>query len=279
MSRYETLLPLTLDIQDSDSFTIKEVGKTDGFDGHSLRAYSYFGDEMPDIENTVESINSIKQKYSKIREASKPPTFALTYGGTFRTLMKNCGFGENQAKSIEAEYHDLYQVSDQWVQDKIDQAYTDGYVTVAFGLRVRTPLLVQSVHGSKLAFEAESEGRSAGNALGQSFGMLNCRAFNEFMERVWNSPYKYLIKPCALIHDAIYLVFKNNIKIVDWVNRNLIECMQWQELPEIQHPDVKLGAELDLHYKSWDQPVTIPNNATQPEIRATCVAKKTEYEQ
>jgi len=251
----------------------------DGYDGHSLRAYSYFGDEMPDIENTVESINSIKQKYSKIREASKPPTFALTYGGTFRTLMKNCGFGENQAKGIEAEYHDLYQVSDQWVQDKIDQAYTDGYVTVAFGLRVRTPLLVQSVHGSKLAFEAESEGRSAGNALGQSFGMLNCRAFNEFMERVWNSPYKYLIKPCALIHDAIYLVFKNNIKIVDWVNRNLIECMQWQELPEIQHPDVKLGAELDLHYKSWDQPVTIPNNATQPEIRATCVAKKTEYEQ
>lgn len=48
----------------------------DKYDGHSLRAYAYFGDSMPDIENTVESINSIADKYKHLRQDSKAPTFA-----------------------------------------------------------------------------------------------------------------------------------------------------------------------------------------------------------
>jgi len=36
---------------------------TDGYDGHSLRAYGYFGDQMPDIDPTsVDSINSIAKR-------------------------------------------------------------------------------------------------------------------------------------------------------------------------------------------------------------------------
>ena len=41
----------------------KEKVYKDGYDGHCLRAYSYFGTQMPDIINTVDSINSIKKKY------------------------------------------------------------------------------------------------------------------------------------------------------------------------------------------------------------------------
>lgn len=119
-----------------------------------------------------------------------------------------------------------------------------------------------------MPYEASAEGRSAGNAVsGQSYGLLNCRAANEFMQRVRNSPYKYDIKICAQIHDACYFLFKNDIDVVEWVNINLIECMQWQELPEIQHPQVKLGAELDIYYPSWETAIKIPNNATQTTIR------------
>ena len=50
----------------------------DGYDSHSIRAFSYFGDQMPDIENTVESINTIPDKYNKLRSESKGPTFLLT---------------------------------------------------------------------------------------------------------------------------------------------------------------------------------------------------------
>ena len=56
----------------------KEKVYTDGYDGHCLRAYSYFGTQMPDIINTVDSINSIKKKYPNLRSDSKAPTFLLT---------------------------------------------------------------------------------------------------------------------------------------------------------------------------------------------------------
>ena len=64
-----------------DALLTKDINKikvyTDGYDGHSLRAFNYFRDQMPDIEDTVESINSIKDKYDHLRSDSKNPTFAL----------------------------------------------------------------------------------------------------------------------------------------------------------------------------------------------------------
>ena len=78
------------------------------------------------------------------------------------------------------------------------------------------------------------------------------------------------IKPVALIHDAIYLLIKDDIECVKWVNDNLIEEMSWQELPEIQHPDVHLGAELDIYYPNWNNAITLPNNISEEEILAIC---------
>lgn len=243
----------------------------EGYDGHCLRAFSYFPDRLPDIVDTVESINSIADKYPEIRQESKAPTFALTYQGTHYTLMNNLGFPEAVAKQIEANYHELYKVSDEWVQAKLDQAAIDGYVTVAFGLRVRTPLLARSLRNhSSTPYEAQAEGRTAGNALGQSYGMLTNRALNAFMQKVWDSPYRLDILPVATIHDAIYLLMKDDIEVVKWVNDHLIQEMQWQNLPEIQHDQVKLGAELDLFYPSWAQNVTLPNYASIQEIRQRC---------
>lgn len=243
----------------------------EGYDGHCLRAFSYFPDRLPDIENTVESINSIKSKYPEVRQDSKGPTFALTYQGTWITLHKNLGFPEDVAKQIEKNYHELYQVSDQWVQKKLDEAAKTGFVEVAFGLRVRTPLLAQTMRGrTKVPYEAEAEGRTAGNALGQSYGLLTNRACNEFMQKVWDSPYCNDIKPVAMIHDAIYLMFKNDIDVVEWVNKELIKSMEWQELPEIQHDSVKIGAALDIFYPNWANDITLPVGANQKQIREAC---------
>ncbi len=243
----------------------------DGYDGHCLRAFSYFGDEMPDIVDTVESINSIADKYPDMRQDSKAPTFALTYQGMWKTLVNNLGWTEKKAKRIEANYHDLYKVSDKWVQDKLGEASNTGYVEVAFGLRLRTPLLARTIRGhSTTPFVAEAEGRTAGNALGQSYGLLNNRAAVDFMQKVWKSPYRLDIKPVALIHDAIYLVIRDDIEVVTWVNQELIKSMEWQELPEIKHDTIKLGAELDLFWPSWASGLTVPNGATEAEISALC---------
>lgn len=249
---------------------------TDGYDGHAMRAYAYFGDQMPGIINTVDSINSIAEKsspYYPLRQESKSPTFALTYLGTYRTLMTNLGWTEEKARKVETNYQTLYQVSLQWVQTQIGIAAQQGYAEAAFGLRIRTPLLAQTYLGLKSTpREAEAEARSLGNAIsGQSYGLLNNRAAVAFMEEVWVHPeYRYLIKPVALIHDAIYLVIKDDPAIVEWVNTHLPKHMSWQQLPEIQHDQVKLGAELDIYWPDWANPVTLPNGATQVEIQALC---------
>lgn len=251
---------------------------TDGYDGHCMRAYNYFPDELPGIVDTVASINSIKEKYPKVRQASKAPTFLLTYQGTNHGLQKNLGWDANTALRIEANYHDLYRVSDKYVADKLKDASRTGYVEVAFGLRLRTPLLSRTIIGNRATpYEAEAEGRTAGNALGQSYGLLNNRAANEFMRRVWASRWRLLIKPVALIHDAIYLLIKDDIKVLEWVNNNLIECMEWQKLPEIKHDTVKLGAELSIFWPDWSNEVVIPNKSTQKEIRTQCEDFQTKY--
>lgn len=246
----------------------------DGYDGHCLRAYAYFQDQMPDIDPTsVDSINSIAKKYPDLRQESKAPTFALTYQGTFATLMKNLGWSEEKAKRIEANFHELYKASTEYIMDRLHQATRDGYVTVAFGLRLRTPMLGRSYLGLDCTpKEVAAEGRTAGNAMGQSYGLLNNRAAAAFMKRVHASPFRYDIKPVALIHDAIYLLIKNDPVVVEFANRVLIEEMSWQELPELHHDKVKIGAALDLFYPNWATPVTLPVNADIPTIKAVCKA-------
>ena len=245
---------------------------TDGFDGHCLRAHAYFGDQMPDIDPTsVESINSIAKKYKPLRQDSKVPTFALTYQGTWHTLVSNLGLHELVAKSIEANYHELYKVSDEWVANKIQQAAQSGYVTVAFGLRVRTPMLAKVIwNSSSVPYEAKAESRTAGNALGQSYGLLNNRAGIDLQERTIKSEHTLGILPSAHIHDAQYFIVKDDIDVVEWLNTNLGECMLWQNLPEIYHPDVPLGGELDIFHPTWADDYTLPNGADQKTIRNIC---------
>ncbi len=243
---------------------------TDGYDGHSLRAYSYFGEHMPDIDpSSVESINSIAKKYKQYRQDSKAPTFALTYQGTFSTLMNNCGFSEEMAKAIESAYQGMYKVSIDWVNARLEQATKDGYITVAFGLRVRTPLLAQTILNTrKTPREAAAEGRTAGNAMGQSYCLLNNRAASEFMQKVRKSKYRLDIKPCAHIHDAqYYLVRDEGFGALVYMNEHLPKAVAWQDDPEIYHDQVKLSGSVEIFYPNWNHGFDIPAYANENVIK------------
>lgn len=242
---------------------------TDGYDGHSLRAYSYFGDQMKGINpDSVSSINSIAKKYPDLRQESKPPTFALTYQGTYRTLMSNCGFPIEKAQMIEQRFREFYSASIQWVNEKLNEATRKGYVEVAFGLRLRTPLLHQVVRGlTATPYEAEAEGRTAGNALGQSWCMLNMRAVSKFMEDVRKSKYKLLIRPCAQIHDASYYLVPDNLEVVHYLNTNLVKHVRWQDHPDIYHETVKIGGEAGIFFPDWNNEITLPNGIDKAGIQ------------
>ena len=254
------------------ALTTKDPNKlkvyTDGFDGHALRAVFYWPDQFPNIDIAdPKQVNTLKKQDHPLRQKSKAPTFALTYQGTYRTLMVNCGFSEEEAKKIEGAYHVMYEVSDKWVQDRLAVAAKVGYVTVAFGLRLRTPMLRQCVLGTrKTPYEATAVGRTAGNAMGQSYGLLNSRAAMMFGREVRASKYRLDIRPCAQIHDAQYYLVRNDAHVVAWVNKHLVPHVQWQDLPEIQHDDVKLGGDLSIFYPSWADELTIPNGADAAQI-------------
>ena len=183
--------------------------------------------------------------------------------------MKNCGFTEESAKQVEKAYHELYAVSDAWVLSHINQAKIDGYVTGAFGLRVRTPMLLGS--GSKLTNLQAAESRTAGNALGQGWGLLNNRAMNAVLKRVDEAGLTDSIYPIAAIHDSCYYMIKNNAEIITWFNKVVTEEARWQNHPDIAHPLVGLEGQLDLYFPSWATPLTLPEDLNQEELINLCI--------
>ena len=240
---------------------------TDGMDGHSMRAYKYFSDQMPDIDpDNVNSINSIETKYPELRRKSKGPTFALQYMGTAHTLHKRTGFPKDQAEQIYNAFHELYKVSEEFNAHNKRVMETNGYVTCAFGLKLRTPIVSQCVLGnSKTPYEADKEARSANNAITQSWGMLLNRAMNATNRRIEDSGYSTKILPCNMIHDAGYFLVKHEARYIQFLNDVLIQEMQWNDDDLIRSTDVPMAASLELG-KSWDTLVPLHNHATQKEI-------------
>lgn len=259
-SQYDNLLKTCEDVGKSTSIT--KIGNSSKYDGHSIRAFSYFPHRVPGIIDCVSSINSIKKLFDPVRHDSKAPTFMMTYGGSEHGLVEKFGFSKKEAREIYGNYHTLYIESDEYVQRRIDEAANLGYITLAFGLRLRCPLLSNTIRKSSYQARGTSEDeRTLGNAIGQSYGQLNNRAMVAFMNHVWNSKFKYEIFPIAPIHDASYYITYDDLDAIMFVNKHLITEMQWQEDPLIAHDRVKIGAELDIAYPNWAYPFTIPNGA------------------
>ncbi len=211
-------------------------------------------------------INSIETKYPDLRRESKGPTFALQYGGTWHTLHKRGGFPKEQAEQVEKAYHELYQVSGEFNDRNKDHMVEHGYVTCAFGLKLRTPIISKTVLGtSKTPYEAEAEVRSANNAVTQSWGMLLNRAMIATNNRIEAAGYGLSILPINMIHDAGYFLVKNDPEIVKFLNDVLIEEMSWNDDDRIRSTDVPMKASLEIG-KSWDKLKPLPNKASIEEI-------------
>ncbi len=242
---------------------------TDGYDGHCLRAFAYFKDQMPDIEDNVTSINSIEDKYPKLRQKSKAPTFALTYNGTWVTLVTHSGFSDKEAKQIEANYHELYKVSDKFSERNVKFAQKNGYMKLAFGMTIHCPLLSRVIHndpsGRNTPYAAVAESRSANNAVTQSWGMLINRALIATNKLIEDSEFRYHIRPINTIHDAAYFLVKDTPEAVKFLNDTLIKEMQWNAHPSIASKNVLMEANLEIG-KSWDKQTSLPNGASIEQI-------------
>ena len=252
---------------------------TQGYDGHSVRAYAYFPEDMPKIttalaktttlSDKVNIINSIAKLYPELRTKSKAPTFALQYLGTAYTLHKRTGFPMEQAIQIEKAFHSLYAESDKFNNKNKVFMEKHGYVNCAFGLQLRTPIVAQCVlDNSKTPYEAQAEVRSANNAITQSWGMLLNRAIIATNTRIEEAGYGEHILPINMIHDAAYFMLKDEPKYIKFLNDVLIEEMEWQEHLTIASNDIHITAEMEIG-KSWADLKPLQNNATLVEIEKT----------
>lgn len=134
-------------------------------------------------------------------------------------------------------------------------------------MRLRTPILERAGKGNNDANrEAGAEARSSNNATTQSWGMLMNRTFIELYDKINKSKYSSDIRLINTIHDAVYILCRDDAEVVQWLNTEVVKSMEWQEHPLLKSDEVKLGAELDVG-KSWDKQHTLKNNATLEEVQ------------
>ena len=280
----------------------------EGYDGHCLRTFNYYPEHFKHIElakpsqngyyitlennsniytldkckyenykniteyNYIEYnrniINNIKNTHSQLRFNSKTVTFAFTYLGTAKTVSKDENISLEQAEKMYENYHKMYKVSDNYVNKRIYKAYQDGYINIAFNLKLRTTLLkYYNPNLKNLPYSVQKEIKTASNALGQSWGLLNTRASSEFLSKVRNSKYCNDIKPCVHIHDAQYYLVRNNLKIIHFINEELIKSISWQSAKEIKHDKVKISGSLSIFYPSWAYELKVQNNISLNDLR------------
>jgi len=235
----------------------KTMEFTDGVDGHSMRGAAFFPEELEErgifIDMTnPESINRIKDEAPDIRGMSKGPSFAMQYGCAAPKLQKMLKCTMDKAQNIFNAYHKLYSGLGDFAKRNEQFAKANGYIELAFGLTLKTPRINSRDGGIQ-----SGESRSASNAATQSYGTLMNRAFIEFQERIESHGMTGKVKLINTIHDAVYMLIKDDVDTVAWVNKHLIECMEWQEDEKLKS-NVKIGAELDIG-KDWAHCVTLPN--------------------
>lgn len=243
---------------------------TEGIDGHSLNAYGYFKDQMPDINpDDPNSINSIAEVYEALRQKSKAPTFALNYGGTYLTLHKNSGIPIDEAMSIEEGHKEMYKVLHAWGEENKLLMTQQGYITGAYGLKIRTPMLAKSLINAKVTPSiVKAEFRSGNNAVTQSHGLMTTVAGTKFKEMLDDSIFRDNVLIINFIHDAVYLLIKEDLATIQWVNEKLIECMvnAGDEQVEAGKHIVPIEANLDIG-KTWADQHQLPNRMTNNELR------------
>lgn len=272
-----------LEISSKSDISISYIENTSGYDGHSYRAFYYFLDSLGEIAKKLEAtedrqervdiINSIKEDYEIFRDKSKSPTFLLQYLGTAYGLRLTCGFSMEQALDIERNYHKMYSVSDEWLQKRLEEAADQGYVEVAYGLRVYCSAISKSILNSKYTPKIVAKHiRTIGNALCQSYGQLTVDAGMKFLTRVYEAGLQDKVRLCCTIHDALYPMWVDTPEITKWVNDNLVECMEdISELPELQG-DIPLISDLEYFAPSWAKCKPLPKFGSLEQIKEALAA-------
>lgn len=96
-----------------------------GLDSHSVNAKIFFKEELKDID-----VKDVKKLRPDLRQAAKAPFFALSYGGSYSTLMSSLGISEEEAKKIVANYEEGYKATMEFAKRGEAFVKNNGYIII-----------------------------------------------------------------------------------------------------------------------------------------------------
>lgn len=68
------------------------------------------------------------------------------------------------------------------------------------------------------------------------------------------------------IKDACYYLVRNDVDILLKLNELCVKEANWNDHPDIYHPEVGLGGQLDVFYPDWSNPLTLPEECTEEQL-------------
>ncbi len=228
-------------------------------DGHSLNAYSYFRDEfyargLSYDPTDPASINKIKDEAPDLRQKGKSYTFGFSYGAGPKK------YGE----ALYEAYWETYSGIRSFNEKLVNEAKKNGYIISKFsGLRLLCPAL-----NSPDEFIRSKEERVVCNFAIQSGNFLMLRAIHKMQDWIINKNLEKDVQLILTVHDSVYLYVRDDIDLIERVNKVLIKFMS----ERYEEEQILLTtAELDIGH-NMAKFETLPNNATKEEIKET-VAK------
>jgi len=227
-----------------------------GYDSHMYNAIHYGYPELKEVkeafyatENIDERIKILldaKEKYDKTRSKSKAVTFKLAYLG-----MADYHKGGKVTEEIYNNYHELYSGLKAYRDEKIEPSVRNkGYLHLGLGCRLYSD-------------NYDNDIRTLNNSYCQFWSILTLIAINEINLRIEENGYEDDVRVVSTIYDAIYFNIRKDVKIIKWLNDNIIDIMS---KPFIENQRISLGCAGE-YGDNWAELVELPNGATEEEIK------------
>lgn len=146
-----------------------------------------------------------------------------------------------KAQHLSDTYDEMYSELIEFAEDTLRFAKVNGYVQGFFGLKLRAP----SVNSNDQEVVSKAK-RTITNMRVQSCAMLTVQAVMFFQDKIEELGLANDIRINATIHDSIYAIVRDDPKVIECVNKYLIEYMCHPYDGEI----IPNSAELDIG-TSW----------------------------
>lgn len=234
----------------------------EGLDGHSLAACYYFKEEIEvligpytDYKDAARKLKVLvdegNSEAKSIRQKSKPISFGLAYGAHPPKVAQSIGCSIEEATVIYDRYHnELFKYITAYRENVVmPTAFKEKKVYLGLGLTLKTDNPSRDI-------------RTLSNATIQFWSVLTLIALAKVNERIKEDGLEDDIQCISTIYDSIYYNCRNDAKIIQWLNVELVKAMV---VPFMEDQVVQNDANMEIG-PNWAELYELEQDASQEDI-------------